>query len=117
MEKKTTAKKTQQNHQMTLLQAIRNVAEQSKDCHLSNDFMKSVKKETQFLSKKYGITERQGCSNAVDIVIPESVTKIGARAFYLCSGLKNIDKEKEIKIAQKTRKNLDKCAVFYNKKP
>ena len=65
MEKKTTAKKTQPKPQMTLLQAIQNIAECSRDSKLSNDFMKSVKTETQFLAKKYGITERQAVLFAV----------------------------------------------------
>ena len=59
MEKKTTVKKTQTKPQLTLLQAIETVAERSRDSKLSKDFMKSVKAETQFLAKKYGITERQ----------------------------------------------------------
>ena len=65
MEKKTTAKKTQPKPQMTLLQAIQNVAESSSNSKLSNDFMKSVKTETRFLAKKYGITERQAVIFAI----------------------------------------------------
>ena len=57
MEKKTTTKKKKPS--LTLLQAIETVAEQSRDSKLSKDFMTSVKTETSFLSKKYGITERQ----------------------------------------------------------
>ena len=59
MEKKTTPKKTTPKPKLTLLQAIETVAERSRDSKLSNDFMKSVKQETTFLAKKYGITERQ----------------------------------------------------------
>ena len=59
MEKKTTPKNTTPKPKLTLLQAIETVAERSRDSKLSNDFMKSVKQETTFLAKKYGITERQ----------------------------------------------------------
>ena len=50
---------------MTLLQAIETIVEQSRDSKLSNDFMKSVKNETKFLAKQYGITERQAVLFAV----------------------------------------------------
>ena len=65
MEKKTTAKNPQTKPQLTLLQAIQNVAELSSDSKLSDDFMKSVKDDTKFLAKKYGITEQQAVLFAV----------------------------------------------------
>lgn len=65
MEKKTTTKKTQPKPEITLLQAIQNIAECSSDSKLSDEFMKSVKTETAFLAKKYGITERQAVLFAI----------------------------------------------------
>ena len=65
MEKKIIAKKTQTKPQLTLLQAIQNVAELSSDSKLSDDFMKSVKDDTKFLAKKYGFTEQQAVLFAV----------------------------------------------------
>jgi len=65
MEKKIIAKKTQTKPQLTLLQAIQNVAELSKDSKLSDNFVKSVKDDTKFLAKKYGITERQAVIFAI----------------------------------------------------
>lgn len=59
MKKETLVKKAKTKRGMTLLQAIEIVAGQSKDSKLSDDFMKSVKTETTFLAKQYGITERQ----------------------------------------------------------
>lgn len=63
--KKMMTKKKQSNPQMTLLQAVENLAESSRDSKLSNDFIKSVKNETKFLAKQYGITERQAVLFAV----------------------------------------------------
>jgi hypothetical protein len=65
MEKKSTLKKTQQKPDLTLLQAIEILAERSNDSKMSKDFMKSVKTETAFLSKKYGITEQQAVLFAI----------------------------------------------------
>ena len=65
MEKKSTLKKTQQKPNLTLLQAIETVAERSNDSKMSKDFMKSVKTETAFLSKRYGITEQQAVLFAI----------------------------------------------------
>ena len=65
MEKKSTLKKTQQKPSLTLLQAIETVAERSNESKMSKDFMKSVKTETAFLSKKYGITEQQAVLFAI----------------------------------------------------
>ena len=65
MEKKTIAKKTQTKPQLTLLKAIQNVAELSQDSKLGDDFVKSVKDDTKFLAKKYGITEQQAVLFAV----------------------------------------------------
>ena len=59
MEKKTTTKKTQKNQKFTLLEAIENVAERSKDSKMSDDFMKASSKEIKFLAEQYGISERQ----------------------------------------------------------
>ena len=65
MEKKTIAKKTQKRPALTLLQAIETVAENSRDSKLSDEFMKTVKNEVDFLAQKYGITERQAVLFAV----------------------------------------------------
>ena len=61
----TIKKKNKLKNQLTLLQAIETLAESSRDSKLSNDFMKSVKNETKFLAKQYGITERQAVLFAV----------------------------------------------------
>ena len=61
----TITKKNQTKNKLTLLQAIETLAESSRDSKLSNDFMKSVKNETKFLAKQYGITERQAVLFAV----------------------------------------------------
>ena len=65
MEKKTNTKKTPKNQNRTLLQAIENVAELSRDSRLSDEFMKTVKNEVHFLAKQYAITERQAVLFAV----------------------------------------------------
>ena len=59
MEKKVTTKKNAEKKQMTLLQAIERVVALSKDSKLSTAFMRKAKKEIDFLSKSYGISERQ----------------------------------------------------------
>ena len=58
MEKKATTKKAEKK-QMTLLQAIERVVELSKDSKMSAAFMRKAKKEIEFLSQSYGISERQ----------------------------------------------------------
>ena len=65
MEKKTNTKKTPKNQNRTLLQAIENVAELSRDSKLSKDFMKSAKDDIHFLAKQYGITDLQAILFAV----------------------------------------------------
>ena len=55
MEKKTTKK----TNNPTLLQAIERVVDLAKDSKMSPEFMKKAKSDLQFLSKSYGITERQ----------------------------------------------------------
>ena len=65
MEKKTNTKKTPKNQNRTLLQAIENVAELSRDSKLSKDFMKSAKDDIRFLAKQYGITDLQAVLFAV----------------------------------------------------
>ena len=59
MEKKTTTKKNTSKKQMTLLQAIERVVELSNDSKMSAAFMRKAKKEIEFLSQSYGISERQ----------------------------------------------------------
>ena len=49
----------------TLLQAIENVAELSKDSKLSKEFMKNAKDDIHFLAKQYGITDLQAVLFAV----------------------------------------------------
>ena len=61
----TITKKNRTKDQLTLLQAIETLAESSRDSKLSSDYMKSVKNETKFLAKQYGITERQAVLFAV----------------------------------------------------
>ena len=61
----TITKQKQTKSQITLLQAIETLAESSRDSKLSSDYMKSVKNETKFLAKQYGITERQAVLFAV----------------------------------------------------
>ena len=45
--------------EMTLLQAMERVVEQSKDSQMSQEFMKKAKAEIQLLAQSYGITEQQ----------------------------------------------------------
>ena len=59
MEKKTSTQKTQKKQKFTLLEAIENVAERSRDSKMSADFMKASSKEIKFLAEQYGISERQ----------------------------------------------------------
>lgn len=59
MEKKSTTQKTPKKQHRTLLQAIENVAELSRDSKLSNDFMKNAKDDIRFLAKQYGISDLQ----------------------------------------------------------
>jgi len=61
----TITKKNRTKDQLTLLQAIETLAESSRDSKLSSNYMKSVKNETKFLAKQYGITERQAVLFAV----------------------------------------------------
>ena len=89
----TIKKKNKLKNQLTLLQAIETLAESSRDSKLSNDFMKSVKNETKFLAKQYGITERQAVLFAVcmdegpnnvdyrDIASHLDINRIGVLAF------------------------------------
>lgn len=65
MEKKTNTKNSLKNQNRTLLQAIENVAELSRDSKLSKDFMKSAKDDIRFLAKQYGITDLQAVLFAV----------------------------------------------------
>ena len=65
MEKKTTTKKTQKKQNLTLLQAIETVAENSRDSKMSADFMKASLKEIKFLAEQYGISERQAVIFAI----------------------------------------------------
>ena len=54
------AKKTNyMKKEMTLLQAMERVVEQSKDSQMSQEFMKKAKAEIQLLAKSYEVTERQ----------------------------------------------------------
>ena len=64
MEKKNTTK-TQKKQNLTLLQAIETVAENSRDSKMSADFMKASSKEIKFLAEQYGISERQAVLFAV----------------------------------------------------
>ena len=61
----TITKKKQPKPQLTLLQAVETLAESSRDSKLSSDYMKSVKNETKFLAKQYGITEQQAVLFAI----------------------------------------------------
>ena len=65
MEKKNTTKKTPKKQNRTLLQAIENVAELSRDSKLSDDFMKNAKDDIRFLAKQYGISDLQAILFAV----------------------------------------------------
>ena len=65
MEKKTTTKKTQKKQNLTLLQAIETVAENSRDSKMSVDFMQASSKEIKFLAGQYGISERQAVIFAI----------------------------------------------------
>ena len=65
MEKKNTTPKTQKKQQFTLLEAIENVAERSRDSKMSSDFMKSSSFEIKFLAEQYGISERQAIIFAI----------------------------------------------------
>ena len=65
MEKKTAPKKIQTKLQLTLLQAIETVAENSRDSKMSADFLKASEAEINFLAEQYGISERQAIIFAV----------------------------------------------------
>ena len=65
MEKKNTTTKTRKKQNLTLLQAIETVAENSRDSKMSADFMKTSSKEIKFLAEKYGISERQAVIFAI----------------------------------------------------
>jgi len=67
MEKKTTTPKTQKKQKLTLLEAIENVAERSKDSKMSSEFMKASSSEIKFLAEQYGISERQAVVFAICI--------------------------------------------------
>ena len=58
MEKKVTTKKNTKKP-MTLLQAIERVVDLSRNSKMSAAFMRKAKKEIDFLSQNYGISERQ----------------------------------------------------------
>ena len=58
MEKKETTKKNTKKP-MTLLQAIERVVDLSRNSKMSAAFMRKAKKEIDFLSQNYGISERQ----------------------------------------------------------
>jgi hypothetical protein len=64
MEKKTTTK-THKKQNLTLLQAIEAVAENSKDSKMSTDFLKASASEIKFLADQYGISERQAVIFAI----------------------------------------------------
>ena len=65
MDKKTITQKTQKKQNLTLLQAIEAVAENSRDSKMSTDFMKASSKEIKFLAEQYGISERQAIIFAI----------------------------------------------------
>jgi len=65
MEKKNATTKTRKNQNLTLLQAIETVAENSKDSKMSADFMKASAFEIKFLAEQYGISERQAVIFAI----------------------------------------------------
>jgi SpoVK/Ycf46/Vps4 family AAA+-type ATPase len=65
MEKKTTTPKTQKKKNYTLLEAIENIAERSRDSKMSSDFMKASSPEIKFLAEQYGISERQAVIFAI----------------------------------------------------
>lgn len=58
MEKKDSTRTNASKKQMTLLQAIERVVELSKDSKMSAAFIRKAKKEIDFLSQCYGISER-----------------------------------------------------------
>ena len=59
MEKKNATTKTRKKQNLTLLQAIETVAENSRDSKMSVDFLKASEAEIKFLAEQYGISERQ----------------------------------------------------------
>lgn len=65
MEKKNTTQKTQKKQKFTLLEAIENVAERSRDSKMSSDFMKASSSEIKFLAEQYGISELQAVIFAI----------------------------------------------------
>ncbi len=65
MEKKNATTKTRKKQNLTLLQAIETVAENSKDSKMSADFMKASGAEINFLAEQYGISERQAVIFAI----------------------------------------------------
>ena len=65
MERKNTTTKTRKKQNLTLLQAIETVAENSRDSKMSADFMKVSSMEIKFLAEQYGISERQAVLFAV----------------------------------------------------
>jgi SpoVK/Ycf46/Vps4 family AAA+-type ATPase len=65
MEKKNTTTKTRKKQNLTLLQAIETVAENSRDSKMSADFMKASSKEIKFLAEQYSISERQAVIFAI----------------------------------------------------
>ena len=65
MEKKNATTKTRKNQNLTLLQAIETVAENSKDSKMSPDFLKASGAEIKFLAEQYGISERQAVIFAI----------------------------------------------------
>ena len=52
-------KKTNSQQPMTLLRAIENIVEMSRDSHLSIEAKVNMAEEVKFLSESFGITERQ----------------------------------------------------------